>query len=148
MATHKPHKLFPVIYEHEWFDDPFVKKMVLDVDKTEIMSYKLAYDYTGLPMNAMDISGGVKSLIIMYKRPNLLINGNSMGDNCAKWIIEIGKMQNCYMILSYGMAFNEDVTSLDEFKCTILNNGKTITTIREFYTEYIKFPRDINDRLP
>jgi hypothetical protein len=140
--------MFQLVYEEDWFDDDLVKKMVFDIDKTVVNNFQSSIDYLDQPMNTLDISGGVKCLIMMYKIPNLLINGNHMGDNCAKWIIHLSKMQDCYMALHYGMAFNKDMNSKEEFICTIMNNGHIVKTFSEFYDEYYNFPRDELDRLP
>jgi hypothetical protein len=137
-----------MIYYREWFDDPFVKNMVLDVDKTKVINYQSSIDYLDQPMDTLKISGGVKSLILLYKMPNLLISGNSMGDNCAKWVLEIGKMHDCFMTLSYDMKFTEDITSTEEMICRVMNTGQLITTFRDYYYTYYGFPRDKDERLP
>jgi hypothetical protein len=147
-AVRRPKDTFSLIYYREWFDDPFVQEMILDVDKTKVINYQSSIDYLGQPMDTLKISGGVKSLILMYKIPNLLISGNSMGDNCAKWILEIGKRQDCYMTLSYGMRFTDDIVSKEEMICKVMNTGQIIKTFRDFYFAYYSFPRDENDRLP
>jgi hypothetical protein len=138
-ATYDSDAAFDYYQEPEWFTDPFVKEMVKDVDKTELIGQKLAYDYMGDPMNPNDLSSGVKCLIVMYKVDNIIMDGNSMGNNCAKWIIEIGKAKDCYMTLVYFMAFNRYLDSEDsEFICNVLNRKRVVKTFREYnklYTE-------------
>jgi hypothetical protein len=148
LSTYQPDKMFPIIYKDEWFEDELVKEMVLDIDKTVVVNYKKSFDYLGDPMNTLDISGGAKCLIMMYKIPNLLISGNHMGDNCAKWIIKLGQMQDCYMTLSYDMAFHDDICSKEEFNCIIMNNNQIIRTFSEFFDVYCTLPRDTFGEFP
>ena len=34
---------------------------------------------------------GLQTLICIYKRPDLMFNATSCGENCVKWLLEIGK---------------------------------------------------------
>jgi hypothetical protein len=107
--------------------------MVKDVDETELVSSKLAYDYMGDAMHPRDLSSGVKCLILMYKVDCVLINGNKMGNNCAKWLIEIGKLRDCYMTLAYYMAFNRYLKSKDsEFVVEVINRKIITRTFSEY----------------
>jgi hypothetical protein len=52
--------------------------MVEGVDKSKVVEPTLIRDYLGRAMDPQKLSGGVKSLIMLYKEPTILINGNSM----------------------------------------------------------------------
>lgn len=72
-------------YEKEWLQDPLVKEMVRDVDKSEILSnYAVESPVLGI-IPVTRISGGVKALILMLKTDRV-IWGTACGDNCAVWI--------------------------------------------------------------
>jgi hypothetical protein len=121
--------------------------MVKDIDKSEVIGPKLTYDYMGDAMSTDKISGGVKSLIMLYKCPNVLVNGNSMGDNCAKWFPVISNLTECYMASSYGHMISKANTMNDSspFICEIINTGKIVHTIREFYREYGRYLSEVQD---
>lgn len=88
-----PDTYFKYNYEDEWFEDELVKKMVQDVDGSVVMSAH-AIDSPVLGIIAPErLSGGVKALIIMYQEPDLIVNASACGNNCAKWILEIGKRE-------------------------------------------------------
>lgn len=92
-----PDTYFKYNYEEEWFEDELVKKMVLDVDSSSVISAH-AIDSPVLGVIVPErLSGGVKALIIMYQEPDLIVNASSCGNNCAKWILEIGKMQDIFL---------------------------------------------------
>ena len=89
-----PDTYFKYNYEDAWFEDELVKEMVHDVDGSTVLSAH-SIDSPVLGIIAPErLSGGVKALIIMYMEPELIVNASACGDNCAKWILEIGKRQD------------------------------------------------------
>ena len=84
-------------YEEEWLDDPLVKEMVLDVDKSEILSpYCIQSPVLG-QIPPTGLSGGVKALIMALKT-DWEIWATACGNNCAKWFLEIGKRKDLTII--------------------------------------------------
>ena len=128
-----PDSYFNNNYIADWFSDDLVREMVQDVDLTEVISYKLAYDWQGDPMNTLEISGGVKTLIMMYKIPHFLANGDSMGDNCAKWLELISKRVNCTMTLSHCMKFGAGRLDARPFHARFLNNMAVTKVYGDYY---------------
>ena len=54
-------------YEDEWLNDPVVKEMVLDVDKSEILSPHCIESPVLGQIPPSELSGGVKALILALK---------------------------------------------------------------------------------
>ena len=77
---------FDNTYMDEWFNDDFVKQMVLDVDKSVVIAEDCVRSPVLGTIPVTKISGGVKALILMYKCPELVIWATACGDNCSKWI--------------------------------------------------------------
>jgi hypothetical protein len=140
--------MFQIVYQEDWFEDELVKEIVLDLDKSIVINHELTRDYLGDLMNTLEISGSAKCLIMMYKIPNLLITGNHLGDNCAKWIIKLSQMQDCYMTLGYDLAFHDDINCREKFVCTIMNNGFVTKTFSDYFDAYCQYPRDENGSFP
>ena len=67
---------------------------------------------------------------IMYKEPELIVNASACGDNCAKWILEIGKRQDLTIRLGYEMEFAEP------FDIYVKNSGNRISTYVDFLREF------------
>lgn len=104
---------FDVAYEPEWFEDPLVKEMVLDVDKSEVLSpYCIQSPVLG-QISPTRLSGGVKALILMLKMPELIVYGTSCGDNCAKWIAQIAELQDITVCFCHLMLFDDSAPVLD-----------------------------------
>ena len=58
---------FQFEYEDEWFHDPLVKEMVLDIDHSVVEPpHKVVSPVLG-DIPVLGISTGVKALILMYK---------------------------------------------------------------------------------
>lgn len=124
-------KYFDSWRDKEWFDDPFVREMVLDVDKTEIKGPNLAISPVFGAIPPEKISGGTKALIMAWKT-DWIINGSSCGDNCAKWLVEIGKRKDILIYLGHPMRFP------DVFEAVCVDNGKSIHSYIDFLNEYIE----------
>ena len=117
---------FDTNYEEEWFDDPLVRQMVLDVDKSEVLNggciKSPIYGY----MPTTKLSGGVKALILMLKT-DILIWATACGDNCSKWIVEISKRKDLTVCIEHFMQFPED------FDAVFLDENIEIHTLSEWY---------------
>ena len=73
-----------------------------------------------------ELSGGVKTLIAIYKVPNRFFNASACGDNCAKWILKIAEMQDITIYLRHLMDFGEN-----EFTARIMNTEQVVHTMEE-----------------
>ena len=112
--------------------DDLSKKMVLDIDKSKVISPNLIESPVLGPIGVEKLSGGVKTLILMNNESEHIFNASACGDNCAKWILEIGKSKDITIRLGYLMDFGEG-----DFKIKVLNTGKTVTSITELDEEVI-----------
>lgn len=123
-----PDSYFDNTFEDEWFDDPFVKSMVLSIDKTEVISaYNMISPVLG-GINYKSLSTGVKNLILAYKT-DCIIDASYCGDNCAKWLLKIAEMKDLVIVLYNIMGFECDFTA------KILNNNKIIHTYKDYVIE-------------
>lgn len=123
-----PSKYFDSFYEREWFDDPFVKQMVLDVDQTVVYSaLSMESEYLGI-ISCKELSGSVKNLILAYKTDNI-IDASFCGDNCAKWFIEIGKRKDLIITLQHIMLLSGN------FEIFFINSNKFVYNGAEYAAE-------------
>jgi hypothetical protein len=73
-----------------------------------------------------ELSGGVKTLIDIYKRPDKIFNASTCGDNCAKWLLEIGERQDVTINLRHLMDFGDGF-----FTIHILNTDQIVHNMCE-----------------
>lgn len=126
-----PKVYFDNIYEDEWLYDPMVQEMILQIDKSKVLSSE-AVDSPALGVIPVEkLSGGVKTLILMYKKPDMIYNASYCGDNCAEWILKIGELNELTIRLGYLMDFN------GTFQIEIINTGKIVRNANEFIYEYV-----------
>lgn len=123
-------------YQDEWMEDEKVKQIIRDIDKSELVDVHIVLSPVLGAIPVTQISGGAKAVILMLKMPEMLIHGNSCGDNCADWIARIGKMQDIHVHLTYPMRFPEDVELIVDDTNTYCNSYQAYTE------EYLKWSQN------
>ncbi len=119
---------FKYNYHPEWLKEPFVQQMIEDVDHSRYVD-GLVIDSPVLgPIPPERLSGGLKTLIMIYERPDLIFDATSCGDNCAKWLLEIGKQKDVLVNLNYLMTFK----AYEPFQIYIENEGKMVSDYSSF----------------
>ena len=127
-----PDTYFNNRYEDEWITDDFSKKVILDVDKSEVRGpYAIMSPVLG-SISTERLSGGVKTLILVNNDADHVFNVSACGDNCAKWLIDIGKRKDVLVRLGYLMDFGDD-----EFDITVANTGRVVHSTYELDEEVI-----------
>ena len=122
----KPSVYFKNAYEPEWLMEPRTKEMVKDVDKSDIIAPTLIQSPVLGPIPPERLSGGVKTLILIAHVPDKVFNASNCGDNCAKWLLAMGKEQDITINLRHLMDFGEG-----SFDIKILNTGDIVHSMRE-----------------
>ena len=117
---------FKNVYEDAWITDPFSKKMILDVDKSVVLGEAVIDSPVLGKIAPVSLSGGVKTLILIQNEPQTIFNASTCGDNCAKWILEIGKRQDITINLRHLLDFGEG-----SFDICILNTGNIVHSMKE-----------------
>ncbi len=125
-AIYNPALFFKNSYTDDWITDELSKKMILDVDRSIVIGPHIIESPVLGGISPRELSGGVKTLIDIYKRPDRVFNASACGDNCAKWILEIGKRQDVTVNLRHLMDFGEG-----EFTLRVLNTDQIVHTMDE-----------------
>ena len=127
-AIYYPPVYFDNQYEDEWITEPLTIEMIEDVDKSEVVSSHLIESPVLGPISVKEISGGVKTLILMaFDETRKVFNASACGDNCAKWILEIGKRKDLTINLRHIMNFGKE-----DFEIKILNTGEIVHNMKQF----------------
>jgi len=121
---------FEAFYEDEWFDDPRVKQIIKDIDKSDAESFgRIDSPFLG-PITYRDLSSGSRLLIMMIFLPEYDYNSVFFGDNCTPWIVEIAKGQDVSLVMESSMLFP------DEMEALIVNTGEVITSGTKLIHKY------------
>lgn len=138
-SVYHPPTYFDNRYEDEWITNPLAVEMIKDIDKSEVVGVHLIVSPVLGPISTKEISGGVKTLILMaFDESGRIFNASACGDNCAQWIVKIGKRKNLTINLHHVM----DFSSVDDFDALIVNTG----TVVHSYGEYLKEAFRIKER--
>lgn len=117
---------FKNVYEDNWITDSFSRKMILDVDKSIVLEQAVIDSPVMGKIPPTSLSGGVKTLILMKHEPEKIFNASTCGDNCAKWILEMAKVQDFTINLRHIMDFGEG-----KFEIRILNTNQVVHDMGE-----------------
>lgn len=119
-VIYHPPTYFDNRYEDEWITDELSVKMIRDVDRSEVISARLIDSPVLGPISTRELSGGVKTLMLMaFDSPDKVFNASVCGDNCVKWILKIGEHRDLTINLRHIMDFGPG-----SFEARILNPGE------------------------
>lgn len=126
-AIYHPPTYFNNTYEDEWLIDPLSIAMIEDVDKSKVIGEHIIESPILGAIPPLQLSGGVKTLMLMAFDESGKVFNTTCGDNCAKWILEIAKHKDLTINLHHIMDFGKG-----EFKATIINSGDMVHNMAEF----------------
>lgn len=125
---------FDFNYKPDWITDEICRKMIKDIDNSIVIAENIIESPILGTIPQQWLSGGVKTLIGMYKdtNPNIVYNLSNCGDDCADWIIKIGEIKDITVTLHHCIEFGMN----KQFKARILNTNKIIQNELEYINEY------------
>ena len=127
-AIYYPPVYFDNRYEDEWLTEELSVAMIRDVDHSEVVSAHLIESPVLGPISPKQISGGVKTVLLMaFDTSDKVFNASACGDNCAKWILKISQTKDLTINLRHIMNFGEQ-----SFEAKILNTGEIVHNMSEF----------------
>ena len=121
-----PAVYFKNTYQDEWITDELSRKMIQAVDKSTVISERIIDSPVLGAITPKELSGGVKTLILINNCPNKIFNASACGDNCAEWLLEIGKEKDITVNLRHIMDFGEV-----SFDIHILNTDQVVHSMKE-----------------
>jgi len=125
-AVYNTASYFKFDYEDEWITDPFVKEIILDVDKSVVLDSGVIDSPVLGKIPPVGLSGGVKTLILVKFEKDKIFNASTCGDNCARWLLKIAESEDRTVNLRHLMDFGED-----SFTVRILNTNQIVHSMRE-----------------
>lgn len=125
-------------YEDDWITDDFARNVIKDVDHSEVIDANSINSPVLGNISPLQLSGGVKALILMKHFPGKTFNASNCGDNCAKWILSLGEEQDFTINLFHVMNFGNG-----PFNIRILNSkNKVAHNMQEFLNAGVKYLRE------
>lgn len=121
---------FKNTYIDEWITDSLSVEMIRDVDKSEVKGKRMIESPVLGAISPRELSGGVKTLILVNKDREHIFNASTCGDNCAKWLLKIAESDDVMINLRHLMDFGNG-----DFEIEIMNTGRIVHNMAEFVDE-------------
>lgn len=125
---------FRNVYQDAWITDSMSREIILDVDKSTVVSANLIESPVLGPISPVMLSGGVKTLLLIKHDKKQVFNASTCGDNCAKWILQLAEKRKVVINLHHVMDFGPD-----DFKIKVLNSGAIAHNMSELIRESIPY---------
>ena len=125
---------FRNVYQDAWITDSMSREIILDVDKSTVVSANLIESPVLGPISPVMLSGGVKTLLLIKHDKKQVFNASTCGDNCAKWILQLAEKRRLVINLHHVMDFGPD-----DFKIKVLNSGVIAHNMSELIRESIPY---------
>lgn len=125
-AIYNTSAYFKYDYEDSWIVDPFVKKMIRDVDQSAVLDSGVIDSPVLGKIPPTGLSGGVKTLILVKFEKDKVFNVSTCGDNCAKWLLRIAENEDRTINLHHLMNFGKE-----PFTVRILNTNQIVDAMDE-----------------
>ncbi len=113
-------------YEDSWITDEFAIKVIEDIDHSQVVDANSIVSPVLGNISPLQLSGGVKTLILMKNLPGKIFNASNCGDNCAKWILELAEQTDFTINLFHVMDFGDN-----PFEIKVMNNNKIVHDMQE-----------------
>lgn len=120
---------FDNTYLDSWITDELSKKMIKNIDKAVVLGPSAIDSKVLGVIPVKQLSGSVKTLLLLQHDPSKIFNVSTCGDNCAKWVLRIAKAAKCGITINlrHLMDFGEKPY---EFK--LMNTGAIIHNTQEY----------------
>ena len=125
---------FKNTYQDKWITNEYSRRMIEDVDRSEVVSESVIQSPVLGSITPMQLSGGVKTLMLIKFDRQHVFNASTCGDNCAKWILDMAKDRKVVINLYHVMDFGSD-----SFRIRVLNSGKIAHNMAELIHESIPY---------
>ena len=113
-------------YEDEWLTTPPVPEMIQDIDQSTVIAGGVIDSPVLGKISPLQLSGGVKTLILIEHVPGRVFNASTCGDNCAAWLLKLAENKDITVNLRHLMDFGDD-----PFTIHILNTDQIVHSMRE-----------------
>lgn len=113
-------------YKKEWIVSPNAVAMIHDIDSSKVLgSGAIDSPVMGI-IPPTSLSGGVKTLILIDNVPEMVFNASNCGDNCARWLLKLGREKDITVNLRHIMDFGEE-----EFEIYVINTDSVVHNMDE-----------------
>ncbi|MEE5992034.1 MAG: DUF4869 domain-containing protein [Oscillospiraceae bacterium] len=133
-AIYHTNVYFNNTYLDRWITSELGVQMIQDVDKSVVVNANLIESPVLGAITPYQLSGGVKTLLLIANDRKKIFNASTCGDNCAKWILQMAEQRKVTINLRHLMDFQQE-----HFKIKVLNTNKIVRSMAELVLEAGEF---------
>lgn len=127
--------MYPGIYFDHLLDmsilqDTFVQKLVVEIDKSEVLSNNVIMSPIFGPIPPKQLSGGVKTLIVLYAQDKP-VTGLSLGNNTVSSLLEIADKKDITIYLGHPLEFPKVMNAV------CIDNGSLMHSDGDFDKQWL-----------
>lgn len=97
---------FSIHKKKEWFTDPFVRKIIHEVDGASVLEGFVLQDSVGEIIPPEYLSTGAKTAICVYLFPDMVFNATQMGDNALKFVLALAVTRDVTLLVYRNLPYN------------------------------------------
>ncbi|WP_294425532.1 DUF4869 domain-containing protein [uncultured Treponema sp.] len=113
-------------YEENWLLEKETQQMIFDIDKSKVLGNGAIESPVLGIIPPTSLSGGVKTLILISHISDKIFNASNCGNNCASWLLKIGKEKNVTVNLRHLMNFGDG-----SFELRVVNKNTIVHSMDE-----------------
>lgn len=125
---------FKNVYLDSWITNPDSVQMIQDVDRSRVVSSGHIESPVLGDITPLQLSGGVKTLMLVRFDHAHVFNASTCGDNCAQWLLKLASKRKVTVNLYHVMDFGKE-----PFKIRVVNSGKIVKNMTELIHESIPY---------
>lgn len=117
---------FKNTYQEKWITDELAVQMIRDIDQSEVVGPHLIESPVLGAISPRELSGGVKTLILIHNEKTEVFNASTCGDNCAKWLLKMAENEDVTINLRHLMDFGKEAFTIE-----VLNTHQVVHNMIE-----------------
>lgn len=117
---------FDNVFQDKWITSDLGRAIIKDIDKSEVVSAHVIESPVLGAITPTELSGGVKTLLLMAFDNSKIFNASTCGNNCAKWILKLGQDKKLLINLRHVMDFGSE-----DFKIKVTNTDTIVHNMSE-----------------
>lgn len=125
-SIYNTERYFKNVYRNSWITDPFGAEIIQKVDGSVVLDGEAVRSRQLGVISPTGISGGAKTLLLIWNMPDKVFNATTCGDNCASLILQMASKRDVRIVLYHVMNFGKT-----PFEAVVENTGQTVTTMKE-----------------
>lgn len=125
---------FKNTYRDSWITNPDSIQMIRDIDKSEVVLPGIIKSPVLGHITPLQLSRGVKTLMLVKFDRDHVFNASACGDNCAGWLLRLAEKRKVVVSFYHVMDFGKQ-----PFKIKVINSGKIVRDMTGLIHESIPY---------